>query len=141
MRILKYPIACALILALSSCAPSPDRSSAKYNEASRAGSVSRPRLPGKQPDGSILLHNQWSLQPAGRQVEVADFPVNVAVHPGGRYAAVLHCGYSAHEILIVDIPDGKVVSRARIHRGVLWPGLFQRRQQTLLQWRRGRTDS
>ena len=38
-------------------------------------------------------------------------PINVAVHPGGRFAAVLHSGYSAHEILVVDIPAAKVVSR------------------------------
>jgi YVTN family beta-propeller protein len=36
------------------------------------------------------------------------------VHPGGRFAAVLHSGYSAHEILVVDIPTAKVVSRTGI---------------------------
>src|SRR5208283_3935562 len=55
-------------------------------------------LPGQRDDGSVLLPNQWSLSPAGRQVELADFPVNIAVHPRGRYAAVLHCGYARHEI-------------------------------------------
>jgi YVTN family beta-propeller protein len=50
----------------------------------------------------------------GIQVELADFPVNIAVHPGGRFAAVLHAGYSDHEVLIVDIPEAKVVARTRI---------------------------
>jgi YVTN family beta-propeller protein len=54
------------------------------------------------------------LHPVGIQVELADFPVNVAVHPGGRFAAVLHAGYSEHEILVVDIPAEKVVARTRI---------------------------
>lgn len=71
--------------------------------------------PGRRADGSVQLPNQWSLRPAGRQVELADFPVNVAVHPSGRYAAVLHCGYSEHEILVVDIPAAQVVSRVGLH--------------------------
>ena len=68
-----------------------------------------------RPDGSVLLPNQWSLRPVGKQVELGDFPINVAVHPDGRFAAVLHCGYSAHEILVVDIPAAKVVSRTAVH--------------------------
>ena len=59
-------------------------------------------LPGLRPDGSVLLPNQWSLRPAGNQIPLGDFPVNVAVHPGGRFAAVLHCGHGPHEIIVVD---------------------------------------
>ena len=72
-------------------------------------------LPGRQPDGSVLLPNQWSLRPAGAQVEMGDFPINVAVHPGGRFAAVLHSGYSAHQIFVVDIPAARVLSRTDVH--------------------------
>ena len=50
------------------------------------------RWPGRQSDGSVLLPNLWSLQPAGTQVDVADFPVNIAVHPEGKFAAILHNG-------------------------------------------------
>ncbi len=63
----------------------------------------------------MLLANQWSLRPAGKQVALTDFPVNVAVHPSGRFAAVLHSGYSAHEILVVDIGSAEVVSRTEVH--------------------------
>src|SRR4051812_44273884 len=56
------------------------------------------QLPGLQKDGSVLLPNQWSLRPAGHQVVVGDFPVNLAVHPSGHYVAVLHAGFSQHEI-------------------------------------------
>jgi YVTN family beta-propeller protein len=73
------------------------------------------RLPGQQADGSVLLHNQWSLRPAGRQIELADFPVNIALHPGGRFAAVLHAGYSRHQVLVVDLQTATVVSRAPIN--------------------------
>src|SRR5712671_4165232 len=81
--------------------PAPPRSALRTPQANR---------PGKQPDGSVLLPNQWSLRPVGRQIELRDFPVNIAVHPGGRYAAVLHSGYSLHQISIVDLNSSETVS-------------------------------
>ncbi len=73
-----------------------------------------PILPGAQPDGSVLLPNQWSLRPVGRQVAVGDFPVALAVHPGGRFVAVLHAGYGQHEVVTVEISSGKLVSRVAL---------------------------
>src|SRR5437899_2829414 len=72
-------------------------------------------LPGPRADGSVLLPNQWSLRPAGRQVELGDFPVNIAIHPKGRFAAVLHCGYAKHEIRIVDLQAAKIVAQMDVH--------------------------
>lgn len=68
-------------------------------------------LPGQQADGSMLLPNQWSLRPAGKHLNLGDFPVNIAVHPAGEFAAVLHSGYGDHEIIIVDLEDFRIVSR------------------------------
>src|SRR5262249_19059439 len=77
--------------------------------------TSGPIWPGRQPDGSMLLPNQWSLRPAGsRQIALGDFPVNIAVTPDGRYAAVLHCGYSSHEIEMVKLADGTITCRTNI---------------------------
>ncbi len=73
-----------------------------------------PELPGGQKDGAVLLPNQWSLRPVGKQVEVGDFPVNIALHPEGQFAAVLHCGYGQHEVQILDVGTAKIVSRANI---------------------------
>jgi sugar lactone lactonase YvrE len=67
-------------------------------------------LPGIQPDGTVLLHNQWKLDPAGRQVPLGDFPVAAAVDPAGRRAAVLHAGYGPHEVRLVDLGSGRVSS-------------------------------
>ena len=74
----------------------------------------RPGWPGRQADGSVLLPNMWSLQPAGAQVDLPDFPVNIAVHPDGKFAVVLHAGYSAHELAVVDIAKAAVTSRTKI---------------------------
>ena len=62
----------------------------------------------------MLLPNQWSLKPAGRQIELRDFPVNIALHPQGRYAAVLHSGHSVNVVTIIDLQSEKVVSHANI---------------------------
>jgi DNA-binding beta-propeller fold protein YncE len=54
----------------------------------------------------VRLHNQWSIRPAGGQLELGDFPVNTALHPSGKWLAVLHAGYGKHEVIIVE-PDAK----------------------------------
>lgn len=110
MRTFLRSLAWVLLLAATGCAPTRP---GPVPRAATAG-ASKPELPGKKPDGSVLLPNQWSLRPAGKQIELGDFPINVAVHPGGRFAAVLHSGYSAHEIVVVDIASAKVVSRTPV---------------------------
>lgn len=69
----------------------------------RAAPKALPPLPGLQPDGFTLLHNQWLIRPVGEQVELGDFPVNLAVDRSGYYAAVLHAGFKKHELRIVDL--------------------------------------
>lgn len=60
-------------------------------------------LPGLQKSGFVQLPNQWRLHPTGSQMELGDFPVNIAVHPRGKHLAILHCGYREHEIIIVSL--------------------------------------
>lgn len=71
-------------------------------------------LPGMQAGGKILLPNQWSLRPAGKQLKVGDFPVNIALHPKEPFAAVLHAGYGDHEVVIIDVKELKIISRVNI---------------------------
>jgi YVTN family beta-propeller protein len=71
-------------------------------------------LPGMQASGKILLPNQWSLRPAGKQLKVGDFPVNIALHPTEPFAAVLHAGYGDHEVVIIELKELKIVSRVNI---------------------------
>jgi DNA-binding beta-propeller fold protein YncE len=78
--------------------------------------VAERELPGVRKDGFVQLPNQWRLKPAGRQIELGDFPVNIALHPTGQYAAILHTGFKDHEVVIVDLNPkrSRVVSRAVI---------------------------
>jgi DNA-binding beta-propeller fold protein YncE len=82
--------------------------------ASAALCAAGAQWPGLQTDGSVLLHNRWSIRPAGKQVQLGSLPVNIAVHPQGRYAAVADCGYGPHDVLIIDLNSGTVTSRAAI---------------------------
>ena len=63
------PVLClaAALLALTSCT-SPTSRPAPPPAALAAAPSS---LPGRKADGSVLLPNQWSLRPAGKQVESA----------------------------------------------------------------------
>ena len=67
-----------------------------------------------QAGGLMQLPNQWSLKPAGKQLEVGDFPVNLVLHPSEPTAGLLHAGYGEHEILIVSLDTWKVISRVSL---------------------------
>lgn len=69
------------------------------------------QLPGPLPDGAVQLPNQWQLHPAGKQVQLGSFPVNIAIEPNGKYAVVLHSGYGPHELAVVDLQSDKIVQR------------------------------
>ncbi len=73
-----------------------------------------PELPGQKADGSVLLPNLWSLRPVGKQIVLGDFPVNIAVHPKGEYAAILHSGHGRHQIMIVQIATAQVTSSVNL---------------------------
>jgi DNA-binding beta-propeller fold protein YncE len=110
----------ALLLVLGSCA-----AIGKAAEDDEKDDAPRPpvRLPGVQPSGGILLPNQWSLRPAGRQIKLGDFPVHVAVHPHEPWAAISHAGYGAHEVMIVDLVARRVVSSVVLDQtfyGLCW---------------------
>lgn len=126
-RTISCSLTCAALLAATGCAPTPpvpeqtaapvlaSGPSLAQSTAPAPAATLPPELPGRRPDGSVLLPNHWSLRPAGNQVELGDFPINVAVHPDGRFAAVLHTGYGAHQIMVVDIAAAQVVSRTAVH--------------------------
>jgi YVTN family beta-propeller protein len=87
--------------------------------------------PGAKSDGSTLLPNMWSLKPAGRQIQLGDFPVNIALHPSGKFAAVLHAGYGKHSVAIVDLKSEAIVAREPLTEA--WYGLaFSRDGSKLL---------
>ncbi len=71
-------------------------------------------LPGMKANGQVQLPTQWSLHPTGKQIPLGDFPVNIAIHPSETWCAILHAGYGEHEVVIVDLKQDRIVSRASI---------------------------
>src|SRR5262249_57026774 len=71
-------------------------------------------LPGVKAGGTVLLPNGWSLKPTGKHIALGDFPVNLALHPGGQWLAVLHGGVADHEIALIDLKKQKITSRVVI---------------------------
>src|SRR2546429_8939095 len=111
----------AVAVLLSCCAALAISLKPEERSPAPAKAASVPVLPGVQADRSILLPNQWSLRPAGRQLALGDFPVNSALHPSGQYLAVLHAGYGEHEVVVVDLKREKqrVVSRVTLEQTFL----------------------
>ncbi|MEY2410683.1 MAG: hypothetical protein QOF48_3353 [Verrucomicrobiota bacterium] len=82
--------------------------------ADRSAPVVDISVPGLTEDGGVRLPNQWYLRPVGKQVPLGDFPVNIAVHPGGKFIAILHSGYGRNEVVVVELEKDHVVSRAGV---------------------------
>lgn len=70
----------------------------------------RDRVPGLQSNAEVLLPNGWSLAPEGTQIEMGDFPTHIQVTKDGKFAAVLHCGWGAHEIRMVSLGEKPAVT-------------------------------
>ncbi|MBT3604081.1 MAG: hypothetical protein HOE48_02150 [Candidatus Latescibacteria bacterium] len=79
-----------------------------------SGNAGKVILPGMQEDGRVLLPDGWTLDPVGQQIGLGDFPVNLALHPDGRHVAALHSGWGKHEVRMLDLETGEMVSQADI---------------------------
>src|SRR5579862_416582 len=73
-------------------------------------------FPGKIDRGNVLLPNRWRLSPAGKNIALGDFPLNMAMTPDGRYLAVNHNGQSRQFVAIVDLQTKKTVSQVTIDK-------------------------
>ena len=116
-RLFALGVVLSLLSACASRTPPAAEVAAPPSSAAPSGGTNATRetgWPGAQPDGLVRLPNQWALDPVGRQVGLGDFPVNIAVHPGGRHAAVLHSGYGPQEVIVVDLGAGRIVSRVEL---------------------------
>ena len=69
----------------------------------------------------LKLPNGWSLSPVGKQIPVGDLPLNVAVSPDQRYAAVTNNGESEQSIQLIDLHEQKLVDTYVV--GKSWLGL------------------
>ena len=69
----------------------------------------------------IDLPNGWHLTPIGNSIQLGDLPLNIAVSPDGRMAAVTNNGESDQSIELIDVATQKVTDSVRIDKS--WLGL------------------
>jgi YVTN family beta-propeller protein len=69
----------------------------------------------------VLLPNGWQLTPVGKILPLGDLPLNIAVSPDKKLAAVTNNGQSTQTIQLIDIKKGIVVDSVII--GKSWLGL------------------
>jgi len=69
----------------------------------------------------LTLPNGWSLSPAGKQIPLGDLPLNIAVSPDQKYAAVTNNGQSTQSIQLISLKDQNVLDTYEV--GKSWLGL------------------
>jgi len=74
--------------------------------ASRPASAAAIVKPGAAGEHRVRLPNGWLLSPAGRQVEVGDLPLALAVSPDERLVVASHSGWHAKGLDVVDLGTG-----------------------------------
>lgn len=61
-----------------------------------------PQWAGFRDAGVTLLPNGWRIAPAGRGLQVGDFPLSMVQSPNGRYVIISNNGWSKPSLTIVD---------------------------------------
>ena len=75
-----------------------------------------------------MLPNGWSLTPAGKTLMLGDLPLNIAISPSKKLAAITNNGQSDQSIQLVDI-ENEIVLDSIIYRKILaGTGLFRKRK-------------
>lgn len=70
---------------------------------------------------TATLPNGWSLSPAGKQIPVGDLPLNIAISPDMKYAAVTNNGQSTQSIQLINIHEQRLLDTYKV--GKSWLGL------------------
>ncbi len=108
------------VLALGLCCGVGTRAEDNAPERNAAREIT---WPGLKRDGSVLLPNGWSLDPAGKQIPLGDFPIQIAENPNEPILAVLHAGYGEHEVITLNAKDGDIIGRVSFPEtfgGLVW---------------------
>jgi YVTN family beta-propeller protein len=69
----------------------------------------------------VTLPNGWSLTPAGKALPAGDLPLNIALSPSGKIAAITNNGQSDQTIQLVDVVKEIILDSVII--GKSWLGL------------------
>jgi DNA-binding beta-propeller fold protein YncE len=67
------------------------------------------------------LPNGWKLTPVGKLLPLGDLPLNIAISPSGKIAAVTNNGESTQTIQLIDIDHEAITDSIIIRKS--WLGL------------------
>jgi YVTN family beta-propeller protein len=70
----------------------------------------------------LTLPNGWSLSPVGNQIPLGDLPLNIAVSPDFRYAAVTNNGESTQSVQLISLDKQTLLDTYEL--GKSWLGLI-----------------
>src|SRR5262245_25527149 len=93
-----------------------------------------PTRPGPTATG-FLLPNGWHLTPAGRHFVTTDLPLNIVPLKDGRHALVGTSGFNPHRLSLIDLTDGRVLSRETVIQS--WFGLAVAPDEKRVWWAGG----
>jgi YVTN family beta-propeller protein len=79
------------------------------------------QIPDELSSRRVLLPNGWQLTPVGKILPLGDLPLNIAVSPDKKMAAVTNNGESTQTIQLIDVKKGIVTDSVVI--GKSWLGL------------------
>lgn len=69
----------------------------------------------------VLLPNGWSLTPVGKLLPLGDLPLNIAISPSKKLAAITNNGQSDQTLQLLDIEKGIILDSVVIRKS--WLGL------------------
>ncbi|HLN54464.1 MAG TPA: bifunctional YncE family protein/alkaline phosphatase family protein [Bacteroidales bacterium] len=69
----------------------------------------------------VKLPNGWSLTPVGKLLPLGDLPLNIAVSPSKKLAAITNNGYGTQLVQLVDLKTGMIVDSSVLRKS--WLGL------------------
>ena len=75
-------------------------------DAEPAREVRSEKQVGRRPDGTVVLPTNQVIAPAGKQVEFRGRPMDVALRPDGKTAAVLNGAHQA--VIVIDLASSSV---------------------------------
>ncbi|MDP4171939.1 MAG: YncE family protein, partial [Bacillota bacterium] len=64
---------------------------------------------GPQGDGTSVTTNGWHLTPAGKQVNLGNFPMGGALSPDGKYMVVSNAGAGTQSMQVIDTKTKAVI--------------------------------
>ncbi len=85
--------------------------------------VASAQQPGLLSDGRILLHNGWTISPAGESIGCGDYPLAEQVSPNGRYLAIVNGGLDSASVSVFEITKRALVATIRLPNtssGICW---------------------